>query len=603
MSLWANFSLGFTYLSPVVATYTLFGVAIALGGPPMIWWLLIVGVGQFLVALVFGEVVSQYPVAGGVYPWARRLWGRRWAWMTGWVYLVALLTTIAGVVYGSGPYLAALLGFERRPTSTITLRADHAGDRAGPEHARHPGARDGGDDRLHRRAARRPRRRRLAAAHRAPPRPRRCSSTPRASPARAATSRRSSPRRSSASTSTTGSRPAVTSPRRCPTRPGEIPKAMRMTIYIGGAASILVCLSLLLAVKDFGAIISGEDADPVMTILNDVFGTTGTKFVLLVVMVSFLSCTLSLMAAASRLMYSYARDDMIFGSHLLRHFDHVRHVPPYAMIVAASVPAVIVLGSVVSEKALTSIVSFAILGIYLGFQMVVLAALRARLKGWVPSGPFTLGRWGLPITIAALTYGVLDDDQRRVAADARRALVRQLAGRPVRGRRRRRGRDLHGDRQALPPQRGAVGDAIPTTAGPTLEPGLGEVTSKEATMKFSYVMVPTYPLRESLATIKLADELGLPRGVRRGRDLVEGPLAALRRCGGRHLADPDGAERLRRGAARAHADRAGGRDPRRAHRRPRRGGAVQRQLRSARAVRHRLGEHQAALPGQGGRRR
>ncbi len=41
----------------------------------------------------------------------------------------------------------------------------------------------------------------------------------------------------------------------------------------------------------------------------------------MVVMLSFLSCTLSLMAAASRLMYSYARDDMIFGSHLLRHFD------------------------------------------------------------------------------------------------------------------------------------------------------------------------------------------------------------------------------------------------------------------------------------------
>ncbi len=159
--------------------------------------------------------------------------------------------------------------------------------------------------------------------------------------------------------------------------------------------------------KDFGAIISGKDDDPVMTILNDVFGTTGTKFVLVVVMLSFLSCTLSLMAAASRLMYSYARDDMIFGSHLLRHFDKARHVPPYAMIVAALVPALIVLGSVVSEKALTSIVSFAILGIYLGFQMVVFAALRARFKGWVPSGPFTLGRWGLPITISALTYGVL----------------------------------------------------------------------------------------------------------------------------------------------------------------------------------------------------
>ena len=85
----------------------------------MIWWLLIVGLGQLLVALVFGEIVSQFPVAGGVYPWARRLWGVKWAWMTGWVYLIALLTTIAGVVYGSGPYLAQLLGFTAGTTSTV----------------------------------------------------------------------------------------------------------------------------------------------------------------------------------------------------------------------------------------------------------------------------------------------------------------------------------------------------------------------------------------------------------------------------------------------------------------------------------------------------
>ncbi len=406
MSMWANFSLGFTYLSPVVATYTLFGIAVATGGPPMIWWLVIVGIGQFLVALVFGEIVSQYPVAGGVYPWARRLWGRRWAWMTGWVYLVALLTTIAGVVYGAGPYLAALLAFEAGTTSTIicalimlavALALNMLGTRVLAMAAmigftaellgalavggwlllteRHhdlgvlfdtKGVEGSGSY--------------LAAFFAAA---------------------------IIGVYQYYGFEACGDVAEEVPDPTREIPKAMRLTIYIGGAASILVCLSLLLAVKDFGAIINGEDADPVMTILNDVFGSTGTKVVLLIVMISFLSCTLSLMAAASRLMYSYARDDMIFGSRFLRHFDQVRHVPPYAMIIAALVPAVIVLGSVVSTKALTSIVSFAILGIYLGFQMVVFAALRARLKGWVPSGPFTLGRWGMPITICALTYGVL----------------------------------------------------------------------------------------------------------------------------------------------------------------------------------------------------
>ena len=35
MSLWQNFALGFTYLSPVVGVYTLFGLCLAAGGPPM----------------------------------------------------------------------------------------------------------------------------------------------------------------------------------------------------------------------------------------------------------------------------------------------------------------------------------------------------------------------------------------------------------------------------------------------------------------------------------------------------------------------------------------------------------------------------------------
>ena len=70
MSMLQNFALGFTYLSPVVGAYTLFDSSLATGGPPMIWTYLIAGAGQLLVALIFGELVSQYPLAGGLYPWA-----------------------------------------------------------------------------------------------------------------------------------------------------------------------------------------------------------------------------------------------------------------------------------------------------------------------------------------------------------------------------------------------------------------------------------------------------------------------------------------------------------------------------------------------------
>ncbi|HVX55875.1 amino acid permease [Nocardioides sp.] len=89
---------------------------------------------------------------------------------------------------------------------------------------------------------------------------------------------------------------------------------MRRTIYIGGAAATFVCLALIMAVPDMSAVISGKDADPVTTVLHEGFGAAGARIVLCIVLISFLSCAMSLQAAASRLAYSYGRDDMIVGS-------------------------------------------------------------------------------------------------------------------------------------------------------------------------------------------------------------------------------------------------------------------------------------------------
>ena len=406
MSPWANFSLGFTYLSPVVGVYSLFAYALATGGPPMIWSFLIVGVGQLLVALVFSEIVAQYPVAGGVYPWARRLWGRRWAWMTGWVYLIALLVTIASVVYGAGPYIATTFGFTATVNTTIfcslailgvatavnflgtkvvaaaaivgfaaeLLGALAVGGWLLITHRHHNlgvlfdsfGSQGSGSYLWAFAAAG------LIGVFQY-----------------------------------YGFEACGDVAEEVPDPGRRIPKAMRRTIYIGGAAATFVCLALVLSVADIPAVVSGKDEDPVGVLFDSAFGSVGSKLVLGVILISFLSCAMSLQAAASRLAFSYGRDGMIAGSRLLRRFSQARHVPPYALLVAAIVPALIVIGSKLSTDALTKVISFASFGIYLGFQMVVFAALRARIKGWQPSGKYRLGRWGLPVNVAALTYGVL----------------------------------------------------------------------------------------------------------------------------------------------------------------------------------------------------
>jgi amino acid transporter len=404
MSLWANFSLGFTYLSPVVGVYTLFAFAIVAGGPAMFWNYLFVAVGQLFVAIVFGEIVSQFPIAGGLYPWARRLVGKRWAWMAGWVYLWALFMTIAGVAVGGAPFLAQLLGINAGQAGevaiavaliVVTTALNVSGTKLLARVAMFGficelvGAIAVGAYIL-------------------------------------AVARRQSfavlfqgfglgnghyfyafvASSVAAMWCYYGFEACGDLAEETPDAGRAIPKAMRMTIYMGAFAAMLVCLALVLGIPDLSAVLSGKDADPVVTVLRTAMGEVGLRAVIAVVMVSFISCLISLEAATSRLLFSYGRDQMIFGNTQLSTLSKRTRVPVNALLVAGIVPAFIAIVGYFLEKMVQTIVVSASGGIYIAFQMIVLAALIARAKGWKPNGAFQLGAWGWPVNIAALAYGV-----------------------------------------------------------------------------------------------------------------------------------------------------------------------------------------------------
>jgi amino acid transporter len=406
MGLWENFALGFTYLSPVVGVYSVFALGFAAGGPPMIWSIVIAAVGQLLVALVFSEIVAQFPVAGGIYPWARRLIGRRWAWITGWIYGWALIATVASVSTGAVLFVGSLFGFTPTRFTTVLIAAglmigclliNLSGTRTLGRVAmagfvaeligvifvggwlllfeRHHDfgvffdtlGVEGDGSYL--------------------------------GPFLAASLL--------GLYLFYGFEACGDVAEEVPDPGRTIPKAMRRTIYVGGAAALFITAALILAQPDFAGIISGENADPVGNVLADVFGSVGSKIITVIVLISFVSCLLSLQAAASRLIYSYARDKMVFASDALSSFSPTRHVPPVALTVACVLPAAIVaIAEAISDSALLRVISFASAGIYIAFQCVVLAALIARSRGWVPSGRFTLGRYGMAVNVAALIYGV-----------------------------------------------------------------------------------------------------------------------------------------------------------------------------------------------------
>jgi amino acid transporter len=76
------------------------------------------------------------------------------------------------------------------------------------------------------------------------------------------------------------------------------------------------------------------------------------------------------------------------------------------LVSSGAVAGVIVVAGYFFQNAIATIVNSAIIGIYCAFQMIVLGALAARLRGWKPAGQFKLGRWGMPLNVVALVYGL-----------------------------------------------------------------------------------------------------------------------------------------------------------------------------------------------------
>lgn len=405
MSLWENFSLGFTYLSPVVGVYTVFQFALNAGGPPVFWSYLLVGLGQLLVCLVFGEVVSQFPISGGLYPWARRLVGKRWAWMAGWIYIWALCTTIAAVAVGGAPYVAQLLGLAVSHSTEVwiavamiafTTLLNVSGTRLLARVAMFGficeliGAIVVGGYLL------------MFGRHLD------FSVLFQTHGVNVEGSYLKAFLASSVAAMFAyyGFEACGDVAEETPNPGKAIPKAMRMTIYIGGGSAMFVLLALILAVPNLPDVLSGKDTDPVATVLRTAVGEAGFRVVIGVVLVSFFSCLLSLQAAASRLLFAYARDKMIFGSERLAKLSPNTQVPVGALLVAGLFPAGVAILGLFLQNAVQTIIIFGSVGIYLGFQMIVLGALIARARGWLPSGKFRLGVWAWPVNLAAFGYGV-----------------------------------------------------------------------------------------------------------------------------------------------------------------------------------------------------
>lgn len=122
LGLFSAFGVQFTSIAIASSLFTTLIVGFTFFGPASFWSYVIGGGLQVLtVGLAVAQLVSAYPLAGGVYQITGRITGKPWlAWQTGWWLLIAHTVAVTAVAVSIAPFIAGWFGVTlSTPTQTL----------------------------------------------------------------------------------------------------------------------------------------------------------------------------------------------------------------------------------------------------------------------------------------------------------------------------------------------------------------------------------------------------------------------------------------------------------------------------------------------------
>jgi choline transport protein len=135
-----------------------------------------------------------------------------------------------------------------------------------------------------------------------------------------------------------------------------VPHALFATLIIGFVTSFSFGIAMLYGISDFDAVISTVTGVPVFEIWRQATKSTGaaTFFLIMLMSIAFFSLN-GCMESASRLTWSFARDDALVFSKYIGRIHHKLHVPVFALLFNAFIVFIIgcvYLGSTTAFNAL-----------------------------------------------------------------------------------------------------------------------------------------------------------------------------------------------------------------------------------------------------------
>jgi amino acid transporter len=406
-SLRSAFALSFSDISPIVGIYAVFAICIVEAGPAFFWALPIVLIGQLLVAAVFGELVSKWPLQGSVYAWSRGLMGARYGWVTMWVYGWGLTLTLSALALASSGYLLGALGADAPSQTTLVVVAlvilvlaslanmighvllktllyismtaelissigigvtllffHHHQSFSVLFHSAGTGH---------------------------------------------GLSWLATPFLTSVAFvgfSFLGFESAGSIAEEVKESRRVLPKAIVLSLAAAGCLVIFATLGIVLAIPSIPQVMNGTVADPVSSTLQDAMGSGTGRVLLAMLAIGFTASLIAVQAAVSRAIWAGARDRVLPGQSLLGRLTGPENLPRHAIALTAVIAGPLLFIS--TSKVYALLLSFGNAGFYISFALPVVALAWKKQRGqWSPGG-YTLGRLSKPVTYVAAVWIVLE---------------------------------------------------------------------------------------------------------------------------------------------------------------------------------------------------
>jgi amino acid transporter len=406
LSFWNSLTLGFAMVSPVVGLYAIMGVQTAVTGGGWFVALAICLIMQLLVATVYAELASQFPIAGGAYKWAHHLGGPITGQFAGVIYVSSTIAMLTTTAYTGGIWLAIFFGSSsssgltlvfwgvvflaicmvlnlvRANVFKLTLSMGVYAEMVGSvgvalllflffrqhtvgELFQHLGTGTAPGPTAAFLAA-------LAIAGWAFIGFDACSTIAE----------------------------ETLEPKRV------VPRAIFFSLCMVGSVVMFNSAALTLSFDRTTLANTSASSDPVTPVIVGSFGAWAEKPFLAIVMVSFLACGASVVNYVSRIIYSMAREGTMPA--MLKQVAMDGAPRPAILFTVLAAGTGLLLG--LNDQAVATIIAFGTGGLYAMFTVTTGVGLYTRLtERWNPAlGHLKLGRWGLPINVIAFHWSLFE---------------------------------------------------------------------------------------------------------------------------------------------------------------------------------------------------